>query len=301
MEWMGSMPAEIADLTGKVCIITGSTSGIGLVTARELARMNATVILISLDPNECSQVAGEIRQATGNPQVHDFPADLSSQNEIHRVTQAIRDRFQRLDVLINNAGAVFMNRRLTVDGIEMTFALNHLSYFLFTQLLLEVLVASAPARVVNVTSAIHNQARLNFDDLQNSRGYSGLEAYAQSKLANLLFSCELARRLEGSGVTVNAVHPGFVASNLGKNNAGFLKPLLSFLKIGGLSPEEGARPIVYLAASPEVEKITGGYFDKDNLSSSLAVYDQQAAEELWQVSLELTHLDKEPVEPEGDA
>ena len=288
------MPADITDLTGKVCIVTGSTSGIGLVTARELARMKATVIMVSLDPEECSRVGEEIRQATGNTQVYPFAADLSSQNEIKRVTAEIKNRIQRLDVLINNAGAVFMNRRLSVDGIEMTLALNHLSYFLFTHLLLDLLAASAPARVVNVTSAIHNQARLNFDDLQSSRGYTGLEAYAQSKLANLLFSSELARRLEGSGVTVNAVHPGYVATNLGRNNAGFLKPLLSFLKIGGLTPEEGARPVLYLAASPELEKITGGYFDKDNLSSSLAVYDQQAAEQLWQVSLELTHLNELP-------
>ncbi len=278
------MTGQGPEMIGKVCIVTGATSGIGEETALELARLHATVVLVGRSAEKCSKVLNEIKGRTGNQSVDFLVADLSSQKDIRRIVEEFRKRYQRLDVLVNNAGAVFLSRLQSVDGIEMTFALNHLSYFLLTNLMLDMLIASAPARIINVTSAILKQAKLNFDDLENRKGYNGIQAYGQSKLANLFFTYELAHRLEGRGVTVNALHPGFISSNLGKNNAGFLKPLLSLFHFGGISPEEGARSIIYLASSSELAEKNGGYFDKDRLAPSLFSYDQATARLLWEVS-----------------
>jgi NAD(P)-dependent dehydrogenase (short-subunit alcohol dehydrogenase family) len=279
------------DLSGKVCLVTGGTSGIGEMAACQLAELNAAVLLVGSGSEKCALVTQEIKHKTGNQAVTSLAADLSIQDEVRRIAAEFQRRYQRLDVLVNNAGEVFMYRRLTPDGIERTFALDHLSYFLLTNLLLPALLASAPARVINLTSAIHTQGRLDFSDLQNRRGYNGLRAYSQSKLANLLFTFELARRLEGSRVTVNALHPGYVVDSYGPNRSRFLKPVLSLLGMGGITPEEAARNVTYLASSPDVEEITGSYFARDRSVTSLVSYDEETARLLWEVSAELTGLE----------
>ncbi len=286
------MPVQKQDMNGKVVIVTGATSGIGEVTARELAGMGASLVMIGRDRAKSDRVANEIRQKTGNTHVVYLVGDLSSQKDVRRLADEFKVHFSRLDVLLNNAGAVFLTRRETVDGIEMTFGLNHLNYFLLTNLLLDRLVASAPARIVNVSSSAHYGAQLYFDDLENKKGYNGMRAYGQSKLANVLFSYELARRLEGKGVTVNALHPGFVASNFAKNNLGILKPLISLVQMGAISSEQGAQTSIYLATSPEVEGVTGKFFDKMKaVESSPASKDEESARRLWDISAKMTGLE----------
>jgi NAD(P)-dependent dehydrogenase (short-subunit alcohol dehydrogenase family) len=279
-------------MAGQVCLVTGATSGIGKATAHALARMGATVAIVGRDPEKSAATIARIKEASDNPEVDFLLADLSSQVEIHRLAQQFKERYQRLDVLMNNAGAVFMQRQESTDGIEMTFALNHLAYFLLTNLLLDVLQASAPARIVNTSSELHKKAHLDFDDLQNARKYRGMDAYHQSKLANVLFTYELARRLEGTDVTANAFSPGLVATNLGMNNKG-LSPLMKRLvdRLIGVSPQEGARTGVYLATSPQVAGVTGKYFVKQEaVPSSPESRDETVAARLWQVSAELTGL-----------
>lgn len=202
-------------MQGKVCLITGGTNGIGKSTAHELARMGATVVIVGRDAQKTSRVVEEIRQASGNNSVDSLLADLSSRQEVRRLANEFESKYPRLHVLLNNAGGVFMRRQLSVDGIETTFALNHLAPFLLTNLLLERLIASAPARIVNVSSGAHTSGKIEFDNLQGERDY-GPRAYGNSKLATILFTMELARRLEGTGVTANALHPGFVSTGFGK-------------------------------------------------------------------------------------
>ena len=233
----------------------------------------------------------QIRQQTANPSVDFLLADLSSQQEIRRLAGDFESRYSRLDVLVNNAGAIMLSRRESVDGIEMTLALNHLAYFLLTNLLLDTLKSSAPARIVNVSSNSHEGAILDFNDLQNRRRYRGFRAYSWSKLENILFSYELARRLEGTGVTVNALHPGLVGTNFLANNGALGRLLKMVVGIVGMSPERGARTSIYLATSPEVETVTGRYFLQEHeVPSSVASYDEDAARRLWQASAELTGL-----------
>jgi retinol dehydrogenase-12 len=282
-------------LSGKVCLVTGATSGIGAVTARELARRGATVVVVGRSPQKCEATVRGIRDQTGNPAVESLVADLSVQAEIRRLAREFRQGHPRLDVLINNAGAIFMQRRESGDGIEMTFALNHLASFLLTHLLLDVLTACTPARVVNVASSAHAGVTLDFDDLQGRRGYRGFRAYRRSKLANLLFTFELARRLEGTGVTVNALHPGFVATNIfaGNGPAGWL--MRQSAGLVAIGPEKGARTTILLATAPEVEGLTGRYFVKGRpVSPSPASRDQDAAGRLWQMSEALTGLAASP-------
>ena len=279
-------------MTGKVCLVTGATSGLGQATAHALARLDATVAIVGRNPEKSAATVAQIKELSGNPNVDFLLADLSSQTAIRQMAQQFKERYQRIDVLINNAGAVFMQRQESVDGIEMTFALNHLGYFLLTNLLLDVLKASASARIVNTSSELHRKAHLDFGDLQNARRYRGMNAYHQSKLANVLFTYELARRLEGTGVTANALSPGLVATNLGMNNRG-LSPLMKRLvdRMMGISSEEGARTGVYLASSPTVEGVTGKYFVKQEaIPSSPETYDEAIAARLWKVSAELTEL-----------
>ena len=233
----------------------------------------------------------QIRQQTANPSVDFLLADLSSQQEIRRLAGDFESRYSRLDVLVNNAGAIMLSRRESVDGIEMTLALNHLAYFLLTNLLLDTLKSSAPARIVNVSSNSHEGAILDFNDLQNRRRYRGFRAYSWSKLENILFSYELARRLEGTGVTVNALHPGLVGTNFLANNGALGRLLKMVVGIAGMSPERGARTSIYLATSQEVETVTGRYFLQEHeVPSSVASYDEDAARRLWQASAELTGL-----------
>ena len=285
------MQATTTAMQGKVCLITGATSGIGLVTARELARQGARVLLVGRNPHKCADTVEQIRAGTGNRQVEALLADLSSQEQIRALARQLQERSPRLDVLINNAGGLWLKRELTVDGLEMTFAVNHLAYFLLTHLLLDTLQASVPARIVNVASYAHFKATLDFDNLQGERGYHGWQAYCRSKLANVLFTYELARRLAGTGVTANALHPGWVATSFGGNNGWRGRLLQLAARVKGISPDAGARTILYLATAREVEGVTGQYFDQEqSVRSSPASYDEATAKRLWQVSLELTHL-----------
>lgn len=271
-------------------MVTGANAGIGRVTALVLARMGATVIMVCRNRERSEPVLREIRQATGNQEVHLMIADFASQRSIRELAAAFRRRYDRLDVLVNNAGAINFDRSLTEDGLETTFAVNHLGYFLLTNLLLDRLVASAPARVINVSSNAHRAGRIDFDDLQGARRYSGWKAYAQSKLANILFTVELARRLEGTGVTVNALHPGFVSSNFATGTP--LSRLgMRLLRPFTITPEKGAETSIYLATSPEVEGVTGRYFVRKRVvEPAPAATDPAAARRLWQVSAELTGL-----------
>jgi len=279
-------------LEGKEIVITGATDGIGKVTARELAKMGASVTIVARNAEKASAVIKELRTAAGHDRVGFVRADLSSQKSIRGAAETIKGRLKRLDVLINNAGAMYSRRELSEDGIERTFALNHLGYFLFTNLLLDGLKASAPSRIVNVASAAHNGVKLDMGDLQGAKGYSGWKAYQRSKLANIYFTYELARRLAGSNVTVNCLHPGFVASSFGNNNGGLARALFSVAKtLFAISEVNGARTSVYLASSPDVEGVTGKYFDsRREVKSSPASYDDQKWRELWRASEKLTGL-----------
>jgi NAD(P)-dependent dehydrogenase (short-subunit alcohol dehydrogenase family) len=276
---------------GKTCLVTGATAGIGEVTARELARRGACVVLVGRSQQRCEATAEAIRRETGNPSVEYLRADLSSQAEVRRLAREFLAQHNRLDVLVNNAGALFAQRRESVDGIEMTLALNHLAYFLLTNLLLDTLKASAPARIVNVSSHAHEMVRaFDFDNPQARGGgllgygqskvgsllftlfaptrHPALLQYARSKLANLLFTFELARRLEGTGVTVNALHPGFVASRFMAGNGALGWFMRRWAGLFGISPEEGAKTTVYLATSPEVAGVTGKHFAKQKVIPS---------------------------------
>jgi NAD(P)-dependent dehydrogenase (short-subunit alcohol dehydrogenase family) len=276
---------------GKVCMVTGATSGVGLVTAQALARQGATLLVVGRNPERGAATVSRIQQETGNSAVESIIADLSAQAQVRRLASEVQRRFARLDVLINNAGALFVRRQLSDDGVEMTFALNHLAYFLLTNLLLDHLKASPSGRIVNVSSEAHRGARLDFADLQGRHRYRGWRAYARSKLANILFTYELARRLEGTRVVANALHPGFVATNFGRNNRGLTAMLWRILQLAAISPEEGAQTIIHLASSAEVNGINGRYFVKKKaVRSSEVSYDRAAAERLWQASVEFTGL-----------
>jgi retinol dehydrogenase 12 len=278
-------------MAGKVVLITGATNGIGLVTARSLARIGATTVLVGRSPERTQAAVQSIRAETAGAKVDSFIADLSSQSEVHRLAEDFQKRYDRLDVLINNAGAMFMKRELSADGMEMTLALNHISYFLLTNLLLDMLKASKPARIVNVSSESHRGARMNFADMEAEHGYSPNKAYGQSKLANVYFTYGLAAILDDSGVTVNALHPGFVATNFGRSNGGIFVPLFKLLHLIAISPEEGAQTNIYLASSPEVEGVTGKYFIRcQAVASSHVSYDMDSARRLWDWSVEKTGL-----------
>ena len=227
----GSTMMDAANLMhGKVCLMTGATSGIGMVTAQALAQQGATTIIIARNPARRTATVNRMKQEAGNPQVEMMFADLSAQADIRRLAREFQHRYPRLDVLVNNAGALFPRPEVSPEGIELTLALNHLAYFLLTHLPLDTLRASAPARIVNVSSDAHCHAHMPFDDLQGRRRYRGCGAYAQSKLANVLFTYELARRLDGTGITANAVHPGFVATNFGRHHRGLAGLILRVLQ-----------------------------------------------------------------------
>jgi retinol dehydrogenase-12 len=285
----------------RVVLLTGATDGIGRVAARELADRGARVVIVGRNRRKTERTVEEIVGATGNSDVDFMLADLSSQEAIRGLAREFRERYDRLDVLINNAGDFFIRRQESVDGIEMTFALNHLAYFLLTNLLLDLIINNAPARIINVSSAAHRRAEIKLDDVEAEEGYSGWQAYGESKLANVLFTYELARRLEGTGVTANALHPGFVATNLGADNFGFLGSLVrKIINLRGISPEKGAQTIVYLAASPEVQGVSGEYFVKQKpVETSPVTYDEALATALWEISAEMTDLDEAAVATNG--
>ena len=279
------------NMQGKTVLISGATNGIGKQSALELAKMGAQVVIIGRNKAKTDEALREIQTGSGNKDVHALIADLSSMAEVRQVAGDFRKQFSRLDVLLNNAGGVFVSRQETVDGYEMTFALNHLSYFLLTNLLLDMLKASAPSRIVNVASEAQSGGTLDFNDLQlkNSYGMGGFKAYSQSKLMNVMFTYELARRLAGSGVMANVLHPGFVNTGFGRNNRGLMQMIMSVITLFAIKVEDGAQTSVYLASSPEVEGVTGKYFDKSKPKQSSAVsYDEAAQKRLWDISEQLT-------------
>jgi len=285
------MNLDIA-MQGKTCIVTGATNGIGEATALGLARMGAKVIGIGRSRAKCAETAERIKRLSGNQQVEFLIADLSVQEQVQQLAQTIHRQCTQLDVLVNNAGGYFTSRQESADGIEMTWALNHLNYFLLTNLLLDLLKASAPARIVCVSSDAHRNATIHFDDPEFKKGYSGFAVYGHSKLANVLFTYELSRRLAGTCVTANALHPGFVASGFGMNNGKLMSAAMRIAqRFGARSPEKGAQTSLYLASSPKVENVTGQYFaDERAVKSSPASYDIDAAARLWTLSEQMTHL-----------
>lgn len=275
-------------LAGKVAMVTGGTNGIGKETARALAAMGAKVIVVGRNRALAEKTVAEIRNSnsTGNQEVTFMLADLSSQVDIRKLATEFLATQSPLHILLNNAGALFLSRQVSPDGLEMTFALNHLGYFLLTQLLLPKLIESAPARIVNVASRAHKfaSAGIRFDDLQMEKAYSAMTVYGHSKLANILFTRELARRLEGTGVTANCLHPGFVASRFGKGNA-LATFGMSLLRPFQISIPRGAKTPIYLCSSPEVEHVSGAYFDNQRaVSPSAAAQDDESARKLWAVS-----------------
>ncbi|MFQ6124538.1 MAG: SDR family oxidoreductase [Candidatus Heimdallarchaeota archaeon] len=281
-------------MNDKVCLVTGANSGIGKATALGLAEQGARVVMVCRNQRRGEATMDEIKEKTGNDLVDLMIADLSSQQSIRQLAALFKKKYP-LHVLINNAGVFLTKRSLTVDGIETTFAVNHLAYFLLTNLLLDVLKANAPARVINVSSESHRGAVINFDNLQGEKKYSGLKAYNQSKLANILFTYELAKKLKGTGITVNCLHPGFTRTKLGhdQDNSRIFRVGLKLAQLFGASPEKGAQTSIYLATSPDVENITGKYFiNKKQVKSSNESYNEAIAHRLWQVSAELTKLDQ---------
>jgi len=284
------------DMTGKTCLVTGANQGIGKETALALARMGATVVMTSRDPEKGRAALAAVRDASGSDRVDLMLADFASFASIRRLAADFQAKYSRLDVLVNNAGAIITTRSQTQDGFETTFGVNHLGYFLLTNLLLDLLKRSAPARIVNVASRAHFRSSIDFDDLNSQRGrYSAMTAYARSKLANVLFTYELARRLQGTGVTANCLHPGVVRTGFGKNNPGLTRLLFQAFQLVArpwlLSPQEGAATSVYLASSPEVEGVSGKYFtDCRETPSSPASYDEHAQRRLWEISETLCGL-----------
>jgi NAD(P)-dependent dehydrogenase (short-subunit alcohol dehydrogenase family) len=282
----------MTDMQGKICVVTGATSGIGKATALGLARLGATVVLVARNQSKGEATRAEIITQSGNSAVDLLLADLSSQQSVRRLAESVKQNYPRLDVLVNNAGLFSLRRHTTVDGIELTLAVNYLAPFLLTNLLLDLLKASAPARIVNVSSSSHEEGYIRLDDLQMKRGYRPMRAYGQSKLALILFTYELARRLEGSGVTVNALHPGFVATNIGQTGLPPIARAAARLVLRrGITPEEGANTSIYLASSPEVEGVTGKYFARSAPRRSVEIsYDEALQRQLWEVSERLVGL-----------
>ena len=275
----------------KTVLITGATSGIGQQAALHLAQQGMRVIVAGRNPQKTGDTVALLRRESGNLSVESLLADLSSLAEVRRLAHEFNSRYDRLDVLINNAGGFFSHRHTTVDGLERTFALDILAPFLLTHLLLDVLQDSAPARIINVSSMAHIWGRLHFHDLQSEKAYSGWMAYSRSKMALLYFTYELSRRLAGKQITVNAVHPGFIKTNLQNNDSGFFNSLVKMLEVFAVKPEQGAEPLVYLATAQEVEGITGQYFSgKAQKRSHRLSYDQETARRLWQVSEDLCGL-----------
>jgi len=287
------MPTLNTSMQGKVCVVTGANSGIGKATAMGLAQMGATVVMVCRDQAKGEEAQNEIKEKSGNDAIDLMLADLTSQASIRQLAENIQQRYQQVHVLINNAGGVNLTRRETSDGLEATFAVNYLAPFLLTNLLLDKLKASSPARIVIVSSESHQAGYIKMDDLELEKGYRLMRAYGQSKLAMVLFTYELARRLQGTGVTANCLHPGFVATNIGQNGVGsigrsIVKLIFSRL---GISPEEGAKTSIYLASSPEIEGVTGKYFAKSiPVRSAPISYDETLQRQLWDESVKLVNL-----------
>jgi retinol dehydrogenase 12 len=283
--------AGMPDMKGKVVLITGASDGIGKATAHALAKMGATLALAGRNREKTEAAAKEIATASGNSNITTIVADLSVLAHMRDAARQFRDQHRRLDVLINNAGAMFSARQLTPDGIERTWALNHLSYFVITQALTDLLKLSAPARIINVSSRMHTAAAgLNWQDINFERGYSAMNVYGHSKLANVMHANALARRMAGLGVTANSLHPGVVASKFGHEAGGIWKPAMKvFQRVGGISTDDGAATSVHLASSPDVAGITGKYWDRSKpVDASRAAGDPDTQDRLWALSERMT-------------
>jgi NAD(P)-dependent dehydrogenase (short-subunit alcohol dehydrogenase family) len=278
-------------MEGKVVLITGGTGGIGKAAATALAGMGAEVVVVGSNEERGKSAVEEIRSKSGNGKVSLVLADLAVRSEVRRLAEEFRDRHDRLDVLVNNAGLVLSEREETPDGIEKTLAINHLAPFLLTNLLLDLLKASAPSRVVTVSSGAERWGRIDFDDLQSRGRYRGFGVYGLTKLANIMFTFELAKRVEGTGVTATCLHPGAVNTGFGANNSGLFAIFFRLFKPFMRTPEAGADTLVYLAASPEVEGMTGKYLtDRKVITASQIAYDESTRERLWEESEKLTGL-----------
>ena len=284
-------------MQGKIVLITGASSGIGKETARAIAGLGAVTVIVGRNREKTAAAVKEIQSDTGNPQVGYLIANLSSQAEVRRLAKEYLEHTGRLDVLINNAGALFMTRQLSADGCEMTLALNHLAPFLLTHQLMDALHASPSARVINVSSEAHRGHHLNFNNLNNEQGYSAWKAYGQSKLANIYFTYGLAAYVDGAAITANCLHPGFVATNFGRSNGGLFDPIYRLAQLAAISPKVSAQAIVQLACSPELEGVSACYFNRSRQERSSEIsYDMNIAKQLWDASLELTGL-AQPAEP----
>ena len=278
-------------MKGKTVVITGGTSGIGEIAAERLAQRGAKIILTARDKCRGKVTLARLHERAPGLGHAVHYADLARIPEMKRVAAEIAHKEPRIDVLINNAGAMFSSRRLTEDGLEYTFALNHMAYFVVTEGLRERLLASSPARIVNVASAAHQGATLDFDDLQSAKGFGAMKAYGRSKLCNILFTRELARRLQGTGVIANCLHPGFVATRFGDQSGGVISRFVGLAKLFAISPEKGAETIIYLASSPKIAATTGRYFYKCGpITPSYAARDDRAALLLWERSATLADL-----------
>jgi len=275
----------------RICMVTGASSGIGKETSRKLAELGATVVLVCRNQKRGEKAMSEIKDASNNAEVELLVADFASLDSVRALAKEYLKKHDSLHVLVNNVGGVNVTRSLTADGFETTFQVDYLSHFLLTNLLLEVLEKSAPSRIINVSSASHYRGHLNFDDLQMKKRYGVMKAYSQAKLAQVLFTYELSKRLEGTGVTVNSLHPGAVATNIWKSPMGPFSFLGNISRLFLLSPERGAETPVYLASSQEVDGATGRYYDHmREKQSSTESYDRATAEKLWDESEKLTGL-----------
>lgn len=272
-------------------MITGANSGIGKETAIELAKMGANIVMVCRSRERGQKALNEIKEMANSEKIELYIADLADQRSIRTMVERFKKSHDKLHVLINNAGVMLSKRSTTPEGYESTFAINHLGHFLLTNLVLDMLKASSPSRIVNVSSSAHKFAKLNFDDIDSEHKYSGFRTYANSKLFNILFSYELAKRLEGTEVTVNALHPGVIRTNLGKNNTSKLIKLVSIIfRLFMKSPKKGARTTVYLASSPDIEDVNGKYFIGSKLRNSSKIsYEETLQSKLWEISANLTN------------
>jgi NAD(P)-dependent dehydrogenase (short-subunit alcohol dehydrogenase family) len=287
---MSTIPEK--NMTDKVCLITGGNSGIGKETAVGLAKLGANVVIVSRNMDKGEAAILEIKSRSGNQNVSLLQADLSSIDSVRELADDFRRHDKKLHILINNAGVYLPKHTVTEDGLEATFATNHLGHFLLTNLLLDLLKGNAPSRIINVTSSAHQGYKINFDDLQSEKKYSAFHAYGQSKLANILFTYQLAKKLEGTGVTANCLHPGVVRTGFGKDQGGLFSIAVRIISPFMMSPEKAARAAVYLATAPELENVTGKHYTKGKEErSSKESYDEPTAERLWQESSKLTGLE----------
>ena len=278
----------MTDMNGKVCLVTGATDGIGKVSARVLAEKGAKVIIVGRNPEKSATVLAELKSSSGNENIDLLMADLAVMQEVRDLAEQVISHYDRLDVLLNNAGGYFAKHELTSDGLERTFALNHMSYFLLTNKLMELLKSSAPARIVNVSSGAHYGVDMDFENLNGEQEYKAWKAYQKSKLANVLFTYELLKKVPAD-ITVNCLHPGFVATNFGHNIGGFFGPVLKIAqRISAIDPEEGAKTSIFLCSAPEVKGVSGKYFYKcQPKTSSRESRNMDTGKRLWQISSDI--------------